>query len=125
MKTLSNKESQDQLRMAKNMRNFLNDTKGIPCLVVNLNEGKKMKNEEKEEIDVPGEYQVESSKGPNEKKFTWKITFDTDDIDEKGKPRRHLILQGNINFEVCMNSQLIFILNFYQVPVKKKAKTVA
>ena len=121
------KESQAQLQMAKNMQKFLDETKGIPCKVLNLNEGKKMKDpdDDSKEIEVPGEYKVIGIKGKKgSRSYAWEISFDRDDIDDKGLPRRHLIIEKNIDFEVSKNPHLFMILDLYRKPKKEtKPKT--
>ena len=117
------KESQAQLQMAKNMQKFLAETKGIPCKIINLNEGKKMKDpdDKDKEIDVPGVYVVKGLKGKKgSRSFNWNISFDQDDIDDKGLPRRHLIIEDEIDFEVTKNPHLNMILELYRKPAKVK-----
>lgn len=118
MEQITTKESQEQLRMAKNMQKFLSETKGIPCKVVNLNEGKK----DKEDQEIPGEYEIHSTSGKGQKNFKWKIIFDREDVDDDGKPRRHLVIEEKIDFEVDKNPQLSLIISHYRKPSPKKMK---
>jgi hypothetical protein len=122
---VTEKQSKSLLQMSKNMKRFLSETKGIPCKIVNLNEGKTEKIDD-EEKDVPGIYEIVGvQKKKGSKKFPWKITFDLDDIDDDGKPRRHMILDKvEVDFIVTTNGQLMLLLDNYQpmVEVKKEVK---
>jgi len=122
---VTDSESKSLNSMSKNMQKFLNDTKGIPCKIIQLNAGETAKDDDGNEKPVPGIFEIvgiRNKKGS--KRFPWKITFDLNDEDDKGKFRRHLLLgtDSKINFIVSTNAQLMFLLDFYQEP-KPKAKS--
>lgn len=120
---VTEKESIKLHQMSKNMQRFLADTKGIPCKIIKANAGEKITIEE-EEVDAPFIYQISSVQNKKgSKRFPWNITFDLNDIDDKGLFRRHLSLgKEEVDFIVTTNAQLMFLLDFFQPSKVEKPK---